>query len=663
MSDDTISIKIKLKDAAKFAGETRIASVEIDELGNAAERANKKSRRAGGGFAYMERSLGFLKPTKAKLLAVGIGLIIQALSAGATGATAFVSALAPLGGLLGALPAAAVGAAQGLGVMKLAFLGVGGALGGLHAEIEPKKFAALTGPAQQFVLLLQRMKAPVIAIQRAVQGRMFAGLTTGLKAAAPALTALSRPLAVTGGIFGAFGEKLGRLVGSKGFLADLRSQAQFNNVQFRLLSNTGIRVVDIFRQLTVGARPLVHWLVLLAGGWAATADKTLIADRRNGKMAATFHTVERVTGRVLKILWNTGVALFHIGELGRKNLGEGLLSSLAKGSESLRRWTESRGGIEKIGAFFRDAKPAVYAFAKLVAAIALDFLKLGSHGGNNLAAIFEKLRTQALPVILKITEGVTKILGLIARIPGGGVLLGAGFLASRLGGGGGGGGLFGGVAQGVGFSFGKSFSRAAGSAIKSGLETAALKGLYMQDAFMAAGTALATPFAAAFVAGLAAAGLGVLIGKVINDAFPNGLFGHPERKTSEVEAGIAGLRPGSKAMRVENGELKPNRGYPHTHLGGTPAHHGAKVHVFDRAIKKWVWVTPGETLPGPRHAGIAHASANLQVPTTADVRRSDSWDRAGQQAIHVHTHTTLKLDSKPVAEGTGEVVARRKALA
>src|SRR4051794_36431013 len=141
--DDTISIKIKLRDAAKFAGETRIAAIEIDELGDAAERANRKSRRTAGGMNLLEKSMSFLRPTKGKLIAVGLGLIVQGLSAGATGATAFVAALAPVAGLLGALPAAALGAAQGLGVMKLAFAGVGGALGGLHDELEPKKFAAL----------------------------------------------------------------------------------------------------------------------------------------------------------------------------------------------------------------------------------------------------------------------------------------------------------------------------------------------------------------------------------------------------------------------------------------------------------------------------------------------------------------------------------------
>jgi hypothetical protein len=99
---DTISIKIKLQDGAKFAGETRIAAVEVDELGDAAERANRKSRGAGDGFSYMQKSLKLLKPA---LIVAGLGLLIQMMNLGIAAAVGLGGALAPLIGLLGALPA------------------------------------------------------------------------------------------------------------------------------------------------------------------------------------------------------------------------------------------------------------------------------------------------------------------------------------------------------------------------------------------------------------------------------------------------------------------------------------------------------------------------------------------------------------------------------
>jgi hypothetical protein len=635
---DTITIRVRLAEAAKFAGEAHIVSAEIDEIGDSAERANKKSRGAAGGMNILQKSTKFLT-SKAGLLTVGLGLIVQALSAATTGTVAFVSALAPLGGLLGALPAGMLIAAQGAGVLKLAFHGVGGAVGGLNQQLNPKKFAALTAPAQGFALVLDSLKKPIIDLQKRVQGGLFPGLTAGLKAAKPVLQALAGPLTGTAKVFGSLGDRLGHLVGSKGFLTDLRQQANFNNVQLNRLGGAGLHVVDILRQITVASRPLVNWLVKLASGWAATADKTAIADRHNGKLAATFRTIQRVTGSVFKIIGNLGKAFFNVGKIGQKNLGESLLQSLVKGSDALKKWTESGPGISKITKFFAEAKPTVYAFAKLIGALVVDFLKLGTGGANGgLTTLFNKLRTETLPLVLKVTEGLTKLFGIIAKdVPGGTWLLGIGFLLAKLGGG----GLIGGIANGFGRQFG---IRMAGGLAG---ETAA---------FSAAGSSLGLVFAG----GLLAAVLGYEVGKKISEALPNGLLGKPEAKPTQTNNAIMGL---NKGTYVENGIIKPKRGFPNTHIGGKPASHGSTVRVYDRLLHHYVNVRPGETLPGPPHHSAPSHGPTLKAPTTTEVHRSGGTTGGSDTPIHIHSHTTLQLNDKPIAEGTNEVSARLKALA
>jgi hypothetical protein len=52
---DTISVKIKLEGAGKFAAETRMAKVEIEGLGDATARANRKSRDSAGGLNLLQR--------------------------------------------------------------------------------------------------------------------------------------------------------------------------------------------------------------------------------------------------------------------------------------------------------------------------------------------------------------------------------------------------------------------------------------------------------------------------------------------------------------------------------------------------------------------------------------------------------------------------------
>jgi hypothetical protein len=642
---DTITIRVRLAEASKFAGEAHIVSAEIDEIGDAAARANRKSRGAAGGLNILQKSAKLLKPA---LILTGIGLFTQAMNAGMTGAFAFAASLAPLAGLLGALPGAFMIAAQGAGVLKLAFKGIGGALGPLNGELDPKKFALLSTQGQQFVLMLDSMKKPIIALQSRLQAGLLPGLTKGLQAARPVLSALTKPLEGTARVFGSLGDHLGHLVGSKGFLSDLRSQAQFNNVQLTRLGGGALHLVDAFRQIMVVSRPLVGWLVRLTSGWAASADKSLIAGRQSGKLAGIFRTVRQTTSSVLKVLGNVGKLLWNIGVIGRKSLGTSLLQSLVKGSTALKRWSESGPGIAKITHFFAEAKPAVYAFAKLFGALVVDFLKLGTGGKNGgLTTLLNKLRTESLPLLLKVTEGLVNLFGLIARnVPGGTWLLTIGFLLSKLGGG----GLISGIANGLGRQFGITMAA----------------GLFGQEAgFIAAGTALGTAFevalAAAAVVGVAI--LAVKIGEKLAAALnptqyvdPSGKPVSPgQRKHKESVAGQI-IREG-KSERARGQAIREHK--PFT-IPTTSERQQEREMYRGHREPYTGGVFPTLT---PGHHGASFSGPTLRAPTTTTVRRSTGGGAGGATPVHIHSHTTLVLKDKPIAEGTNEVVARLKALA
>lgn len=638
---DTITIRIRLAEAAKFAGEAHIASAEIDEIGDSAERANRKSRGAAGGMNLLQKSMKFKGFNKADMIVGVLGVLAPALAAASAGAVGLIGVLAPLGGLLATLPGAFLGAAMGVGVLKLALSGVGGALGGLDGELDPKKFAELSTPAQQFVLVLDALKPRVRDLQKSLAGGLFPGLTSGLRAAAPALGVLKRPLEGTARVAGSLGDRLGHLVGSRGFLRDLGDQAKFNNVQLNRLGGGALHTVDGLRQIGVVSRPLISWLTRLSSGWAASADKTLTADRANGKLARTFAVIQRTTGSFFKLLGNTAHALFNIGNIGRKSLGESILGSLVKGSAALKRWTESGPGVKKITRFFVEAKPVLYTFGELLKAIVVDLFKLGGEGDKGVAALFGQLRSEVLPMLLVVTTNLSKLFFFVDKnLPGGAWLLTIGYLLTKLGGG----GLIAAAAKGLGAQF--------GARVAAGLAGE-------EAAFTAAGSSLGLVFAG----GLAAAVIGYGLGKIISDALPNGILGKPEAKPTPTNNAIQGLGNG-KGLRVEKGVIKPSRGFPNTHIGGKPAAHGPTVRVYDRLLHKYVNVHPGETLPGPSmHKSAAFTGPTLKAPTTAEVRSTGAGNARGEQPIHVHSHTTLKLNDKPIAEGTNEVVARAKALA
>lgn len=359
MADErqVLSVVIKLREAAKFASDTRKARREIDDLGDSTEKSSKKAKKLNkettlAGAAV--RQLAVAGIIAGGALAVQLGA--QGLSAAGLSAVALVAALSPLLGLLGAIPALAVGAGQALGVMLLPLMGVKDAVGGLGEGIDAKKFALLTKPAQDFVLVLDALKPRVRSLQAAIGKGLFPGLKKGLLEAAPAINALKGPLAGTGRELGGVAAHLGAMVGSKGFLADLSSQAQFNNVQIRRLGGGGLHLVNVFRNLMVGARGLVDWMVKGATSFAAWLDKVTAAGRASGGLERGFHSVQVTTQRVLLILWRFGVALFNIGSIGKRQLGDGILVWLLRIATATERWTRSKAGISAITRTFQSAR-------------------------------------------------------------------------------------------------------------------------------------------------------------------------------------------------------------------------------------------------------------------------------------------------------------------
>ena len=374
MSDDQISVTLRLKDVAKFYAEAEAAARGIKRIGDESGRTSREADRLKVSLKTVEAGMSLLRPAAA---VAGLILLTQSFSAAGAAGFALVAAVAPVAGVIAALPAALGLAAQGVGVLALAFHGLGGALGGLNEAIDPKKFALLTQPAQDFVLALQDAKAPIVDLQRAVGAGLFPGLTSGLSAALPVLAALQPELAMTGRILGFWADQLGRLVGSSGFLADLRSQAAFNNVQLGLLASTGVYLVNVFRNLMVGARPLVATIVGLTAAWARNADRSVAAARASGRLAGFFRGVGVALSRVGRLTADLAVGLFNIGRVANAQLGEGLLVSLVRGADAFRRWTASASGTASVTKFFQNARPVAYAFAQLLGDIGRVLLGFG----------------------------------------------------------------------------------------------------------------------------------------------------------------------------------------------------------------------------------------------------------------------------------------------
>jgi predicted nucleic acid-binding Zn-ribbon protein len=350
-----------------------------------------------------------LKAVKFPAFIVGAGLATQAAGALTGGVTALTSALTPLSGALAAYPAIGSAAAQGMGVFRLATSGVSDALGGLNDKVDQSSddFKKLTPEARRFVLTLDGMKGEVRDMQRSTQRGLFPGLERGLRAASPQLRnfrAIADDTAVT---LGRLAERGGRMVGSRGWMADVETQGRRNTVTIGRLGRSGLNLADAFRHVVIEAGPLVSWMTRGAVRMSEFVREQARASRESGRMAEFFGKTRDRMETVWSMTKHLARGLLEIGRAGEP-LGDTILRDLDKAAGRFERWTKSARGRNEIADYFRRIKAPLYETAGLAADIAKAFARLSR--GEGLTETMRALR-RLVPVMEELVDTATRSFG------------------------------------------------------------------------------------------------------------------------------------------------------------------------------------------------------------------------------------------------------------
>ncbi|MCW3039351.1 MAG: hypothetical protein JWM31_1256 [Solirubrobacterales bacterium] len=404
MAKNDIDVKLRLQGARKFSVDSKKAAQDVDSIGDAARRTEKKSKGLNVEMKAFSGVIGLVKPAA---LIASLGMLAQAASAAAAGGIALTAALVPAAGAIAAYPTAALAGAQGLGVFKLATAGLSDAIGGLHDKLDPKKLAALTPAAQSFAKVIQGLKPQIIDLQKRLQAGLFPGLTKGLRAATPALAAARPGLEGTAKVVGNTGARLGAQVGSASFLKDIGSQAKFNT---RLIGVFGLalgHVLNVIRNVVVSARPLTMWLARTAKGWTTAADAATESGRKTGKLAAFFQRTQIVLKHLFSIVGSVATAFKNVAHAAFP-LGHDLLVSIDKTAKRFAQWSGSLKGQNAIADFFERAKKPIYAVTRLVGAIGKAFGGLAA--GNGVAPLIDEM-TKLVPIISNVVAGTAAAFG------------------------------------------------------------------------------------------------------------------------------------------------------------------------------------------------------------------------------------------------------------
>lgn len=345
-----------------------------------------------------------------------IELAIRAVNTLAGGIAVLVSALAPLAGQLAAIGPLALGAAQAMTVWKIATDNLGKSANDLskiittaltgNAEDFQKLMEQLPRQAKEFALEIRSLAPGFRAFREELSARIFSGLTEGLSGALPTIRRLRDEFVDTASIMGRGFARLGQMIGSAEWAADLQRIAQNTN---RWLAAVGPGVRDLavsFKNLAVSAAPLVDHLVALTNRFGAWLRNLTESGRRSGALTNFWRESNFVLDRTLEILGRFGRALINIGRIAYRVLGRQVLKDLAAAADRFREWTESATGRNRIAQYFRDLRGPLYEAARLFRDLVKAFFQIGDQKGFE--DTLRTLRTETLPAIVEMLRNMQK---------------------------------------------------------------------------------------------------------------------------------------------------------------------------------------------------------------------------------------------------------------
>lgn len=401
MPADEVGVRARIVGARKFLVESEAMRRAIKRVGDEANSSDVKFMGLNARVTFLRNIMGAIKPVA---LIAGLGLAAQGASGLTAAIVALTGALAPLSGAIVALPAGLSAVAQGMVAWKLATGGLTDAVGGLHQVMDEKKLGALSIEAQGAARALDRMKRPVIGIQRATQRGLFPGMEKGLREVRPVLSDLRDEFGLTGQVMGTILASAGRMASSGPFSRDLQDQMRANATWMGLMGGAGLNLAHALMDVLVSARPLVDWMMRLVASWSVGVREWAAMGRESGRLTASFERTRRTLVHVFSIvgaLAQTFKALFKAS----RPLGDSILGDLDKGAESLARWSNSTKGQNTLRAYFAQAKPMVYELGRLIRDVTKAFFDLGNQPGG--AALVRQFRTQVLPALVEVTRTVT----------------------------------------------------------------------------------------------------------------------------------------------------------------------------------------------------------------------------------------------------------------
>lgn len=402
----TVATRALRAEATRFE-DTYTAKLRVDTKG-AAVGVRQAERDVGRSAGRMRRDLDGLNLSlrNLKIPAIGVGV-----AGAAPGVASLVASGQQLLGVVGLLPAAALGAGAALGVVVAGLDGFGDAAKKGGAELDK-----LAPSARAAAVELRSQAAEWRAVQQGIQGALFKGQSEKLDALGrtyiPVVSRASAGLADELGVAARAFEDFALRADS---VQDTKDGLELTRQAAARLAPVVTNLSAILRDVSAtGARELPS----LAAGVEAVTNRwaTAVARARaTGDLARWMSEGRAEAAQLGRIIGDLGGIM---GGLGRASQGAGidLVASLERGTDAVRRYVYSWEGQAAISSTLAGLKADVDAFVpglRDLAGMALAFVQHLSGSGTLRAAgdAFSALTASARPTV----EVLGQLTGTILR--------------------------------------------------------------------------------------------------------------------------------------------------------------------------------------------------------------------------------------------------------
>jgi phage-related protein len=289
-----------------------------------------------------------------------------------------------------------------------AFEQLGEKAGGSGGGIDKAKEALdkLSPSARAFVERWGELKEAFTPVRTDAQEALFAPLLGAfdsiVRLAAPARDILVDVNTALGNFLATFAQR----ITTPQFIEDLR-ELSGNNAGFVTALGDGImNLVDAFVGLGVAAGPTLERIGESIRTGTGHLRDMINAGRESGELEAFLDRAYDRFQQVWQIVKDLGMGLFNIFSAATP-MGNELMGTMAEMVARFREWTGSAEGQNRIVAYFNDLRPVASEIVGLVGDIARAFGRLSSEGAPGATTIIQRLRTEFLPLLIEIVDGLS----------------------------------------------------------------------------------------------------------------------------------------------------------------------------------------------------------------------------------------------------------------